>query len=211
MIINPGILIFEKKWLCMVPRIATYTEYDIEHHGVAVETNDIGKAVEDESFTPTRVMLTIEEMVVIKNKGLSIKVIDYSDIVKIYDVIEEHIIACNAYFNRTINGPKYPQKDLDDLDRLAGDIYVHNKGSILERDLAKYKNARGFFSDNAFTSRYENNEIKDKIALLGISNTAKEREPLVREAVFKPSDVAIISGPKTNLTNRYSLDDLLNE
>jgi hypothetical protein len=124
--------LFEEKFLCKVPQLATRTIEDIKQFGVFT-TGD--KVIDRELAKEwTLKYLSIAKMEEIFNNGHNIKVVNFADTKKIYELISAHLITWRDFFGRMENSGVDAQTldELVRLDKFAAAVYEPAKHLFTE-------------------------------------------------------------------------------
>lgn len=157
--------LFEKKFMCRVPPLATRSTEDVKEFGVF----STGDAVVDREMSKDWVnrWMNIAQMEDCYNRGYSVKVVNYNDTKAIYEHIHNHLVAWRDFFQAVENN-RVPQETLDELLRLdvfASEVYKPAKhlitrelsGSVLGRHLRK-RGSGSLLSRSSFNRRDEPRE-----------------------------------------------------
>lgn len=81
-----------------------------------------------------RAWLTINEMVGFYKRGIDVGIINRSDIVKIYEAIQDHLYEAITCTKQSINIPVKLLEDLVDLDKFAKTIYEFAKYEFTQKE-----------------------------------------------------------------------------
>lgn len=115
--------IFNSKFLCRVPYIATRSVDHIRHFGMpSTGYKELDKGTESELVT---FYLSIAQMAEYFKKGTVVRILKNDDIVRIYEIISEHLNAWKLELSKRLNIGDAPVEDLIVLDQLANAVYVH--------------------------------------------------------------------------------------
>lgn len=147
-------LIWDERFLVRVPYIDTCSDEYIKIFG----TPSSGDAAVDK-YTINElatICISINEMLDYHKRGVTIRVVQYTDIKLIYDIISAHLTRWANNLKHGLNIGGAPLEDLIDLDRFANVIYQHAKyhfteetvGSILSQNM----NRLGITKDTFFRS-----------------------------------------------------------
>lgn len=126
--------IFHKRFLARVPILSTYTEEEIEITGIPMHQNDDKR--NNSMLDTTTVMITINDMVEKHKNGFKISLVNYDDVIFIYNVIQDHLLA---WRNRAITSLNKVHEDIDDdlinLDKFANEIFNIHKVNIVDTSM----------------------------------------------------------------------------
>ena len=118
-------LIFDDLYMIRVPAYATKSELELRIFGVVYTGNpDVDKGHLDEIVT---VMWSINRMVEASKKGIPIRVVNPADTKKMFEAINQHLLAWKNYKETGININQIPYDDLIFLDEFCGKLYDHAK------------------------------------------------------------------------------------
>jgi hypothetical protein len=117
--------IFNEQFYCQMKFIETLSVEQIREYGMPYS----GDAYYDRQ-TPNEVrsyVKTINEMVEFFKKGATIIIPRQADTAKIYQRVQDHLLAWRNYLDRTVNPNVAPLQDLIDLDNFAQAIHPYAK------------------------------------------------------------------------------------
>jgi hypothetical protein len=124
--------LFNKLFLCRIPQLATRTVDDLKEFGVF----STGDAIVDREMAKDWVSrwLSIAQMEHIFTKGFPIKVVNYGDTKKIYELISAHLLTWREFFETAENNrvPAETVDELVNLDKLASEVYKPAKHLFTE-------------------------------------------------------------------------------
>lgn len=81
-----------------------------------------------------RAWLTINQMVDFYKRGIAVGIVNRSDIVKIYEAIQDHLFEAISATRQSINIPVKLLEDLVDLDKFAKAVYEHAKYDFTQKE-----------------------------------------------------------------------------
>lgn len=123
--VDTRIGIFKQKFQCKLRYIDTLSEAEIRMCGVPTTySEELDEALLNQPITQ---WLTINEMLELYRKGITIAVSDYDDTKKIYDNIQAHLLAWRDDIVSSHTTRHVPFTDLIDLDRFAAVVYKKAK------------------------------------------------------------------------------------
>lgn len=128
--------IFKEKFLCLLRYIDTLSEAEIRRSGVP--TTYVEELDEAHLNHPVRQYLTIDDMIELYRRGITIRVVNYEDTEKIYDNIQEHLLAWKRDIERSHSTNHVPVEDLIDLDRFANVVYKKAKFVFDQAEVQDY-------------------------------------------------------------------------
>jgi hypothetical protein len=128
---NNADVIFHKVFLARVPILSTYREDEIEITGIPMHQNDDKRT--NSMLDLTTVMITINDMVEKHKNGFKISLVNYEDVIFIYNVIQDHLLA---WRNRGMTSLNKVYNNIDDdlinLDKFANEIFNIHKVNIID-------------------------------------------------------------------------------
>lgn len=117
--------IFNEKYLCRVPYLATRSEDHLRKYGMPITglpEYDKGLANELQDR-----YLSIAQMVEFYKKGVVVRVVKYGDTKRIYERITDHLVAWQEALKWRLNIGNAPLEDLVIMDQFANAVYEHAK------------------------------------------------------------------------------------
>lgn len=113
--------IFDRVWRCVFSKnLTTSEEYYRVFGKASTGYKHLDKQCKDEIVDT---YITIEKMVEYFKKGVTVGIVRYDDVEKIYECIERHLLRWKEQFEYGVNIGDAPVEDLVDLDRFANAIY----------------------------------------------------------------------------------------
>lgn len=132
---NYADVIFNQRFLVNVPVLATYSEEEMDILGVPMHIENDETKFKAE-FDMTTAMITINDMINIYNNGFPIRLLNNDDVLYIYNVIQNHLLA---WKNRGVNSLNKVYLDIDDdlitLDKFANEIFGLHKIDIVNSNM----------------------------------------------------------------------------
>lgn len=157
--------IFERLWTCGFSRNLTTSEEHYKYFG----RPSTGIKALDKQFVDDVVItaITINDMVEMHRKGITVEVVNYDDTRKIYECIQKHLMAWRDWLKSAVNMVTEPPiEDLVDLDRFANAIYAHAKYLIpkdqIDSVFITQMQSRLTFSRGSIQSIFERREEANK-------------------------------------------------
>lgn len=135
--------IWEWYYRCMVPALQSRSVEDIRERGVIVTgIKDLDEGLKNDWVLRD---MTINQMVDLFKKGVSVRVIKDADVKDIYDTIQTHLTLWVEHIRTGLNVRDAPIDDLVFMDRFAGAVYPHAKylftpealGSVLGEEMMR--------------------------------------------------------------------------
>ena len=155
--------IWDIKYLCKIPLISTRSIDDIEKYG---SYTTLDKNIDNMVMSElTTTYINIDRMVELYREGVCIRLVDSNDIVKIYNAIQDHILAWSERIDRAVNIGDIPLDDLVLMDRFASEIYVNAKHYFTEERMQSYLEKGlidivGIFTPSRFYNAKKQKELK---------------------------------------------------
>lgn len=86
-----------------------------------------------EAQRPVEISITIDRMAEFFAQGITLEFESIADIVRIYDIILEHITDFQVAIDARVMMPEIPWDDLKLLDEFARELFIRARGRIAER------------------------------------------------------------------------------
>jgi hypothetical protein len=153
------IAIWDNLYIAKYPDILTRSEEYISTFGIHI-TGDSGIDLESSRRWITG-MINIDTMIEYYKSGIPFKVLNDSDLMKIYDSVSAHLVAWREYIKNTYNGTKAPYDDLMLMDEFANNLFESVKQSNL-LNKASAPIIRRLLSSNLFEKRPNEELLKNK-------------------------------------------------
>lgn len=119
-------------WEVRVPIISLYSDQEIADGNAYIGRDEYGNAIEPKDRFRT-VSLTIERMMEINKEGYAVRIAQEKTILRIYDIIEKHLLTAKEYYTNNLNTAKdFPFEDLKDLENFANKIFKSNSLAIVD-------------------------------------------------------------------------------
>lgn len=134
--------LFERYYAVQYRHFDARTEDNIRRHGVRVS----GVPSIDVNIERYEVIseLTIDSMFELWRRGVTVRVVNYSDTEEIYDIIHRHLLACAEYLQNSVNRSSVTLvKELVELDKFASVVYDKAKSIFTDKERAAVQ-APGF-------------------------------------------------------------------
>lgn len=164
---------------CLVPTLATMTEFEMEYVGLVNEVK-LGEEGKADHLAYTRVRISIDRMIDIYANGFVIKIIEPTDVPVIYHALDNYIYGRNnTGAVPSLNMQAAVDPRLDTIKKFMVSIMTSNQHSILRYNVGNHVNGfdlgmDGFISDpgdmypNPNNKPVLNNKVQRKI--LGVTN-----------------------------------------
>lgn len=155
--------IWDELYLCRIPLITTR---DIEHIDRYGCYTTLDKNIDNMVMTElTTTYINVDRMVELYREGVTIRLVNSNDIVKIYNAIQDHILAWAERIERAVNIGDIPLDDLILMDRFANEIYVNAKFYFTEERMQSYLERGlidiiGIFTPNRFFNNKKKAELE---------------------------------------------------
>lgn len=115
--------IWHKKFLCRIPNIHTMSIDYIKNFGMPTcGDNQFDRETANELKT---MMLTINDMMDLFGKGVTIAVVNIRDTKEIYERITDHLVAWKQHLENGWHVKNAPIDDLLQMDKFAGVVYKY--------------------------------------------------------------------------------------
>lgn len=128
-----------KLFLVRVPIIATYSDTEIDLLGLPVDTNTFGGYNPKTYNNFTTCMLPLDRLVDIYMQNYPIYVVNQSDTVEIYNILEEYLTGESEPETFSRNLEARVEDRLVDIEKFASEMFGYNRGTIArdmyQRDL----------------------------------------------------------------------------
>lgn len=120
--------IWEHRYMVKLPTIAATSKAFLQNHGTYIT----GDSTIDRSINKDTIVtyLNIDSMLEYWREGVHLILMNPSDAKKIYEDIENHLLAWIEHLQYGLNTANAPIQDLIDLDNFASVVYPHAKKHI---------------------------------------------------------------------------------
>lgn len=169
-----------------IPIIATYSDIELENMTIGLDTIN-GKVKKDSYMELSTVMINIDRMIDVYNRGYPIYVIKQDDVDEIYRILTNYISGYHPNNQYVLNRTKVVEDRVYEIENFLEEIFGYNKHSIVKKNinansgfnigqgLMQYKPIEGFASPNVSTSIIQNNIPEVDISKVKrIKNTFRE-------------------------------------
>ncbi len=121
-------LIFQKLFQCKVPYLLSLDDEEIDIYGVPyVNDKEYDSIMRNQEITR---LLTINDMVELRKRGVWIKVLSVADTKTIYEIIIQHLSSWNTLLENGYKSPYVPYDDFVELDKLAANVYPYARSQL---------------------------------------------------------------------------------
>lgn len=181
---NPADLMFKKTYRARMPIISTYSEHELDVIGIPMHEYDEGNN-KNAQYDLVTVRITIVDMVEKYSYGIPVRIVDYEEMLEIYNVIQRHLRAWSDFTVTSLNQAHTDvDEDLIVLNDFANEIYGHNKKGIINKNMAKSTTFGTLALSELLMSPNAPKELEE------INYDAFERENLAPESVnYKKYDL----------------------
>lgn len=113
--------VFDKRWRCNTVQDAVTSDEDLQRHGSYTSTDrNVDRATRTAIQT---YFLPISQMAVIVDKGYPLALGIPEDAPKVYNAVQNHLLAWIEFSKSNFHGQKIPLEDLIVLERFADKVY----------------------------------------------------------------------------------------
>ena len=138
---------------------------DIKARGVRV--TGIKRFDNEVKHEVVRAWLSINEMLGLYKRGIDVGIINRSDVVKIYEAVQDHLYEAISSTKQSINVPVKILEDLVDLDKFARSIYEHAKFDFSQKpEVSDFLRAVNSKNANVFNNRLFMHPVEDRTTQL---------------------------------------------
>ena len=100
-------------------------------------------------------------------RGIDVGIINRSDVVKIYEAVQDHLYEAISSTKQSINVPVKILEDLVDLDKFARSIYEHAKFDFSQKpEVSDFLRAVNSKNANVFNNRLFMHPVEDRTTQL---------------------------------------------
>ncbi len=138
---------------------------DVKARGVRV--TGIKRFDNEVKHEVVRAWLSINEMLGLYKRGIDVGIINRSDVVKIYEAVQDHLYEAISSTKQSINVPVKILEDLVDLDKFARSIYEHAKFDFSQKpEVSDFLRAVNSKNANVFNNRLFMHPVEDRTTQL---------------------------------------------
>lgn len=138
---------------------------DVKARGVRV--TGIKRFDNEVKHEVVRAWLSINEMLGLYKRGIDVGIINRSDVVKIYEAVQDHLYEAISSTKQSINVPVKILEDLVDLDKFARSIYDHAKFDFSQKpEVSDFLRAVNSKNANVFNNRLFMHPVEDRTTQL---------------------------------------------
>lgn len=179
--------LWDRLFMVKVPQLqATSIEY-LKQYGTYITGDKLIDKYNTNAYMTT--YLSIEQMVTLFQNNVSIKVVQYEDTKKIYDIIHEHLSVWADHLKHGLNIGDAPIEDLIEMDKFAEVIYPYAKNIANHQEIKsllhnRVQNRFKFSTNNILQqdkSNNHNNEEKQESGYESFSEILKRRVSLIKD------------------------------
>ena len=138
----------DKLFTVKIPVLATYSEAEIDILGIRTDTVNGSNDPKSHEYT-TIVMLPVKRLVEIYSQGFPISVINESDMLEIYDILERYLKDWDGY---EYTSPNLINMDSDDdflelINTFLTEVFGNNKSTIVKDTVDHSAGNSGFLPE----------------------------------------------------------------
>lgn len=138
---------------------------DVKARGVRV--TGIKRFDNEVKHEVVRAWLSINEMLGLYKRGIDVGIINRTDVVKIYEAVQDHLYEAISSTKQSINVPVKILEDLVDLDKFARSIYEHAKFDFSQKpEVSDFLRAVNSKNANVFNNRLFMHPVEDRTTQL---------------------------------------------
>lgn len=132
---------WEEYFMVRILYLQSLSRKHIEAYGVRI--SGIEEIDRYQSQREIVTQMTIDQMFEKHREGATIRVLNYDDTARIYNIINQHLIAWAEYLSRGVNVGNAPLKDLIELDAFANIVYDKAR-CVFTEEMRKYAQEDNF-------------------------------------------------------------------